>query len=492
MTNHEGEGPQTSFGEAQKKHTPARKGKTSPLPQGASHLATRLRTARLAAGLTQQQLVGTQFSKGYISAIERGRMIPSLEALALLAERLRVTRAYLLGEGEADLASLKHERQLPGLLPDAPSPQDKAASEYLLARAEALLSDGDWDEAMLILGRGDAPPGGLFGLDLLAWHWMTGWALCQAQRSNDAFPLLQEGLQLAERLRIQLHPSQQARLAEEVVRLHHFLGMAFCTLGKTALAYDYHTRCREAILAGTVRDYGLKVLIYNGLGRDALVLGRFDESIAAYKEAIHLADYQDNPRQRGQALWGLGLAYQKNGDLQGAKASYLAAIAALEERNNLRLVAKVRNLLGHVLVHLGEMKAAERQFRLSLDVVRPLQDMLTWGYILGNLVELYLMQGKWEEASEAAHVGLRVVGQSRDIRNEGQLHLQLSAVYEAQQDQAATEQAFKKALALFEAIANRDLLVETHIRYANFLKDQGRFQEAYEQIRLGSPMRQDT
>jgi HTH-type transcriptional regulator, quorum sensing regulator NprR len=484
MTNDEGEGPQTSFGEAQKKPTPARKGRVSPLPQGAPHLANRLRTARLATGLTQQQLAGTRFSKGYISAIERGRMIPSLEALALLAARLSVTRAYLLGEGEADLASLKHERQLSGLLPDAPSPKDKAASEYLLARAVALLSDGDWDEALQVLGQGDAPPGSLFRLDLLAWHWMTGWALCQAQRPNEALPLLQEGLQLAKRLRIQLPHSQQARLAEEVVRLHHFLGVIFCMLGKTALAYGYHTQCREAILAGTVRDHGLKLLIYNGLGRDALVLGHFDESIAAYREAVRLAEHQDNPRQRGQALWGLGLAYQKYGNLQGAKASYLAAIAALEERNNFRLVAKVRNLLGHVLVHLGEIKAAERQFRLSLDVVRPLQDTLTWGYILGNLVELYLMQSKWEDAIEAAHVALRVVGQSRDIRNEGQLHLHLSAVYEAQQDQAATEQAFKKALALFEAIANHDLLVETRARYANFLKDQGRFQEAYEQIRL--------
>lgn len=463
--------------QAQRKHPRA-------LSLQAASIARRLHLARRAAGLTQLQLAGQEFSKSYISAIERGKMIPSLEALGLLAGRLGVTRAYLMGEGKEDLETLKREWFLLGSLSQAHAQDTKEAIEHLLGQAHTFLRDDHWHEALQVLGEGQAPPSDLFGLDLLDWYWLIGWALVLAQRPDNARNVLQHGLKLAERLRLLLHSSQRERLAEAVVRLNHFLGSALCALHQTFRALELHQRCREAILAGIVRDPELKLFIYTALGRDLLVLGRYQEAILAYQDAVQQAEDQRNPRHRGLIFWGLGLVYQKSGDLQGAKESFLQAIEALEEHNGLRLLAQARNLLGHVLVHLGEMKAAERQFRLSLEVVRPLKDTVTWGYILGNLAEMYLKQGKWEEAIEAAQTGLKVVARSRDIRNEGQLHRQLSSVYEAQQDQTATEQALKDAIALFEAIANYDLLIETRSDYMRLLESQGRYEEAYKQICL--------
>ncbi len=454
------------------------------LPPQAASITRRLRLARRAAGLTQLQLAGKEFSKSYISAIECGKMIPSLDALGLLADRLGVTRAYLLGEGKEDLETLKHGWTLLGSLSQAHSQETKEANEHLLSQAHAFLRDGHWHEALQVLGEGQAPPSNLFGLDLLDWYWLIGWALVLAQRPDNARDLLQGGLRLAEQLRPLLHSSQHERLMEAVVRLRHFLGSALCALGQTLDALELHQRCREAILAGTVRDPELKLLVYRGLGRDLLVLGRYEEAITAYKDAAQQAEDQRNLRQRGLIFWGLGLVYQKNNDLQGAKASFLQAVEALEESHELRLLAQVRNLLGHVQVHLGEMKAAEQQFRLSLEIVRPLEDTVTWGYILGNLAEMYLKQGKWKDAIEAAQAGLKVVARRRDIRNEGQLHRQLSFVYEAQENEAATEQALKEALALFEAIANYDLLTETRKDYIRLLERQGRYEEAYKQMCL--------
>src|SRR5215475_11402338 len=63
-------------------------------------LAGRLRAARLAAHLTQQELAGERFSKSYVSAIERGKMVPSLQALSYLAEKLEVSLSHILGESD--------------------------------------------------------------------------------------------------------------------------------------------------------------------------------------------------------------------------------------------------------------------------------------------------------------------------------------------------------------------------------------------------------
>ena len=94
-------------------------------------IAERLRTARLAAKKTQQELAGGRFSKSYISAIERGKMTPSVQALDYLAGQLAVTLAYLVGEAELDLAP----SPVPSLQ-DQEQAKKEAAAQLLLAEAE--------------------------------------------------------------------------------------------------------------------------------------------------------------------------------------------------------------------------------------------------------------------------------------------------------------------------------------------------------------------
>jgi tetratricopeptide (TPR) repeat protein len=74
-------------------------------------IGQRLRQARLAAGLTQQQLAGDRYTKAYISALENGIAKPSMAALNYLAPRLGKTASEILSDPsrawarlEADLA----------------------------------------------------------------------------------------------------------------------------------------------------------------------------------------------------------------------------------------------------------------------------------------------------------------------------------------------------------------------------------------------------
>jgi len=74
-------------------------------------IGQRLREARLAAGLTQQQLAGERYTKAYISALENGIAKPSMAALNYLAPRLGKTASEVLSDPsrawarlEADLA----------------------------------------------------------------------------------------------------------------------------------------------------------------------------------------------------------------------------------------------------------------------------------------------------------------------------------------------------------------------------------------------------
>ncbi len=63
-------------------------------PNGAT-LGSRIRELRLRAGLTQAEL-GAPMTRSFVSAIEKGRALPSLPALLLIALRLGVPAGDLL------------------------------------------------------------------------------------------------------------------------------------------------------------------------------------------------------------------------------------------------------------------------------------------------------------------------------------------------------------------------------------------------------------
>src|SRR5579859_3835451 len=72
----------------------------------AARVGTNIREVRTKLGMTQAQLAAPDFSISYISAIERGKIRPSLKALSILARRLDVPLTFLLegSPSEAEIA----------------------------------------------------------------------------------------------------------------------------------------------------------------------------------------------------------------------------------------------------------------------------------------------------------------------------------------------------------------------------------------------------
>ena len=68
-------------------------------------LGNAIRDLRRARGLTQSQL-GHPLTKGYVSEVERGHSLPSLRALAFIADRLDVPLGELLQEVKGGLPSV--------------------------------------------------------------------------------------------------------------------------------------------------------------------------------------------------------------------------------------------------------------------------------------------------------------------------------------------------------------------------------------------------
>ena len=97
----------------------------------------RLRELRQATGITQAQLAGRDFSKGFISLVETGRARASLRAAQLFADRLRVPLAELVDPSGSTMhlrlrALLARAARIESALADA----DRVRAELADARAE--------------------------------------------------------------------------------------------------------------------------------------------------------------------------------------------------------------------------------------------------------------------------------------------------------------------------------------------------------------------
>ncbi len=158
------------------------KGITATRPQqptGASEVGERLRSLRVAAGLTQSQIADGRFSKEYVSQIERGKTRPSPEALEWIAARLDVDPAYLVGGVSAE---------------------ERGKVEAALARAEALSEQGEHAQAARAFanGRQAVAATGAPDLELRSLLGET-WALAQSGGVREALALLSRARDIAER-----------------------------------------------------------------------------------------------------------------------------------------------------------------------------------------------------------------------------------------------------------------------------------------------------
>ncbi len=186
-------------------------------------MGERLREARYAARLTQAELAGNQFSKSYISAVERGKMTPSISALLVLAERLEVSLAYLLGEEDLDPQQFSQPES---------QPDDTDALAQRLEEARKLLLREESEAALAQLGSqettaafGDAQQG--------RWHWLYAWALLQQGRMREVDAVVARGLEAAQ--------AHQDRRAEAHLHLIHASAAAARHVNAAAEQAFHHT-----------------------------------------------------------------------------------------------------------------------------------------------------------------------------------------------------------------------------------------------------------
>ncbi len=453
---------------------------SSPLPS----LAERLRAARLAVNKTQQELAGGSYSKAYISAIERGKLTPSVQALGLLADRLGLPASYFLGEGDADLEALAAVHATPGMHPLSAQQLQGEVALLDLDEAEGWLRLHHPDKALHLLDVPAGPPSALSRLEQPYWHWLAGWALQATGHPAEAIGYLTQGLALVTSLIKLVRPAERPALIELAERLRCMLGVCELTLGQVDQALDRHQQGWSASQAGQVGDPDVQLHLALALEQDYLALDQPEEARVVHQAVFPMLQEREDLAARAQGAWEQAMRYKAQGQMRLAERSLQQALTGWALLEAQQQVAQIQVHLGQALLDHQDFAEAEPLLRQSLARADQTGDSQTRGDALHALAQLFLARGDLAQAMTTAAEGLQIARQRGNRRAQGKFCLILAAVAEAQGQMPAAERSYQEALEALEQAEDQLLLSEAHARYGQFLQRQQRYQEAFQQMQL--------
>jgi len=420
------------------KHRGRRKG--IPVREGS------VRQARKEAHLSLAQVAGQMVSRTAIHLIETGRSRPSLETLEQIARQTHKPVEFFLLSPDGAPELTERRRDL-GELERLTLMRD---FQKVIDIGPALLDKqrGDEDTAMV--------------------RFYVGQAYCRLVRPTDAL--------------------QHLPMAREV----------FERIGDEWMAVD--ALDWEASARGLIEDPRAILLASEALERcrrldpklpqtEARILGHianmhvvahaWAQAVGYYEAAVEAAGGVKDLLQLAKMHHGLGTVYQRMQQPTKARQQFDRALALYSIESDLSAVYRLENDLGDLLLHQGQLDAAEQHLRSALAGSTALHmDRRGRGYILANLGEVSLRRGQLQQArqqlTDALDAG-KVVGEQVVIAN---AHTLLGQLESGQGDFKLAGEHFASAIRILEALDMPDRLRDCHIACAESLYERGEIDSA--------------
>ncbi len=432
--------------------------------------------------LTQRQLASPEFSISYISAIERGRIRPSLKALDVLARRLGVTPAELLAElpDGSNLedrsvsleASADTDVSIIGVLRQRRAPY---LAPMVLGMVSALVVQQKYALAGELLKL--LSPAVINTEQHLLLLYFQGVVALEQGRAADAQTALEKAL-------AQDEFSSHAQLLE---RCRFVLACAYEAQDQFLLAAKTFTLCTQRIEKGVITDPLFALQVYFRLAELYRRLGRSDTAVTWYQHALSRFRFVFDPTALAEASAQISRQHLENAHSTLANWFSARTRVLLELAETRQRLTQSAVNLGLTLQELGDSRAAEAQLRQAVDFCEKLGTSRQAILARIALAELLVQR---QEAAEAERLALESLALCRSgeqgvvaddllcgraLVTLGDAHSLLGRFDEA-------ERCFLEAIELLQHQDADEHLAHAYVRYGALLHEQGRDAESYQMM----------
>jgi tetratricopeptide (TPR) repeat protein len=205
-------------------------------------------------------------------------------------------------------------------------------------------------------------------------------------------------------------------------------------------------------IAGELKDSQSKAYLLVSTGHACRGLGRVEESIDCYEEALDKFQEIGNRNGSGIAIGSLGHAYSNLGRVEAAIYNYKKAIVIFREINNQNNIGSILISLGHIYNYLGRVEEAIDHYEKGLAIVREISNRRSEGIALGSLGNTFRDLGRGREAIDHYEEALTIFRETSNRREENITLGNLGVAYaQTEQEDEATD-ALSEARRIAESI----------------------------------------
>ena len=346
--------------------TPTRRRVVADQHELAERIGGRLRTARLAAHLTQARLAGDRYTKAYVSALEKGNARPSMAALAYFSDRLGMAPTHFLDDDE-------------GLWPRLAADLALAASRF----DEAIVAY----EALLDLEPPDRTRGEL---------------LCGLAEAYSAVGRGSEAVAAAADA-VRLLDAAGRRSEAAIARYWLAGGQYLCGNIDEALSID--RALLEEVRGGLLVEPDFEARLLMGLSTYASKQGQHAKALA-YLEEVRGVSKTLDARRRGSYLYDLAYSYRETGDIEAAVRAGTASLALFRSAGHELGIGALENDLALSFLALSNTERAQELASSSADHFTRMGDHRWLAHVRETQAQVALARGALDEARRFADAAL--------------------------------------------------------------------------------------
>jgi len=409
----------------------------------------RLREARLARGLTQEQLAKGLATKGFISQIERNRTTPSLPKLRLMAERLGLPLGHFTG--------------------------DKSPYEltYVRKSAELAVKAQEPERALTLVDEGLSLP--TTANERADLHRIRGRAFEELSRLDDAVSSLQIAAATV--------PPDDPELSATI---YADLGYVQQQQEQFNAATEANLRALGWLDGSKHPDPALRARVLTNLGRSCYALGQLEKADEYLQRALDAAMDAESLFRIANAHMALGVSARAVGDLARAVEHCNRALELHSRIGEHRTANRVLNNLGDVHYAAGRKRQATDFQQRCLARAREINDDFEIGVAAGALARYDLDDNRVDDAFAHAREARQASERSGD-----HLHLALAAALEGdaterQGHAGIADRHFAFALRLLKERNAAAKLAEVCAMYADVLRSRGEDDRAFSFMRMAA------
>ncbi|HHT26138.1 MAG TPA: tetratricopeptide repeat protein [Firmicutes bacterium] len=378
-------------------------------------LAKRIKERRLQLGLTQREVAGDDFTRGFISQVENGIIDPSLKSLEIIAKRLGTTTAAFLQDA---------------------SPADSGDILSELRKLAELRDNGDHEAALELALRINETAADQPDTHLVATvRYALGWSYYQTNRYEEAARVLEEASATFRHAGDLLAASKALNTAatacyfvpqmDEAIRLYKAaLRIQDDLFGNMEDKLRINVNLALAYVANHDYDRALPLLqkvldlenrysdfyrigdIYMALGIVYRHLGRYEHSADSYKKAIGIFQNIGDPLRVAHSTLNLGITYTELKDFAMAKQAFNEAKATYADKQLKENVANANAELAWVAWLEEDVETADKLSALALDDLGPCKEKGRMLILRGRILD---KQGHPEDALASYMAGYKLL-----------------------------------------------------------------------------------